>query len=100
MAKKYRVRPALFSKLVNEVKKQPQKLRDLKQKEKEVQASQAAVNSLASTMLEKSIPIVKAAQVKEQLKEKHDIEISNPKVCQTLKHEMGLRYRRVKKVPI
>ena len=32
VAKKYRVRPALVSKLVNEAKKQPQKLRDLKQK--------------------------------------------------------------------
>ena len=51
-------------------------------------------------MLEKSIPIVKAAQIKEQLKEKNNVDISKQKICKILKNEMGLRYRRAKKVPI
>ncbi len=55
---------------------------------------------MASAMLEKSIPIVKAAQIKEQIKEKNNVDISNQKIRKILKNEMGLRYRRVKKVPI
>ena len=55
---------------------------------------------MAAAMLEKSIPIVKAAQIKEQIKEQNNVDISNQKIRKILKNEMGLRYRRVKKVPI
>ena len=51
-------------------------------------------------MLEKSIPIVKAAQIKERVDREFDVEVSVPKVRQILKQGMGLGYRRTKKVPI
>ena len=61
MAKKYRVTPYLVNKLIKEAKQQPQKLRELKKKEKDAQSTWATVMATASDLLEKSIPIIKAA---------------------------------------
>ena len=43
---------------------------------------------MAAAMLEKSIPIVKAAQIKEQIKEQNNVDISNQKIRKILKNEM------------
>ena len=68
--------PALVGRLVSEFKKGSEKLDRCKRKEKESKDALRAIENMASTMLEKSIPIVKAAQIKEQLKEKNNVEIS------------------------
>ena len=59
-AKKHRVTPGLVNRLIRESKKEPEKLRNRKQKEKEAIEVNTAVIATASALLEKSIPIEKA----------------------------------------
>ena len=51
-------------------------------------------------MLERSIPIVNAAKIQTEAKRLHNVELSLPKVRESLKTELGLGYRRAKKVPV
>ena len=52
-----------MNRLVVESEKQPEKLRELKQREKDDQRAQNVVEQVATTLLERSIPIEKAAMV-------------------------------------
>ena len=63
MAKKFRVKVDLVHQLVKEAEKKPEKLRNLKQREKDVQYVNQAVEQVAAGLLERSIPIEKAAKV-------------------------------------
>ena len=90
----------LVAQLVREAKKQPEKQRELKLREKEAARSSQAVESVASKMLECSIPIENAAKVQMEVKRLHHVDLSVPKVGSVLKSELGLGYRVAKKVPI
>ena len=68
--------------------------------EKERTRDYEVVEEVVSDLLERSIPIEKAAKVKQEVQRQHDVEISLPKIKLTMKKELGLGYRRVKKVPI
>ncbi len=100
IAKKYKVKMILVSSLVTEARKQPEKLRVLKQKEKELGRASRAVERVAAGMLERSIPIDNAMKVQRQAEQYHAVEISVPKVRTMLKKELGLGYRRARQVPI
>ncbi len=63
VARHFRVTSHLVSRLVVESEKQPEKLRELKQREKDNQRAQNVVEHVATTLLERSIPIEKAAMV-------------------------------------
>lgn len=67
-AKQHRISPSLVSRLVEESKKQPEKLRETKLKEKNAQKAQESVTRVVSYMLERSIPIEKAATVQRNVK--------------------------------
>ena len=90
----------LVAQLVREAKRQPEKQRELKLREKEAVRSSQAVESVASRMLECSIPIEKAAKVQMEVKLLHHVDLSLPKIHTVLKNELGLGYRMAKKVPI
>ena len=94
------MKESLVSNLVTEARKRPEKLRALKQREKDVQIRHRAIEQVASELLEHSIPIDKAGKVQNQVKRRYDIDLSLPQVRTSLKQELGLGYRMAKKVPI
>ena len=51
-------------------------------------------------MLERSITIQKAANVKIKARQQFNINVSIPKVRKIMKQEMGLTYHIIKKIPI
>ena len=51
-------------------------------------------------MLERFVPIQKAADVKKQVKLNHEIEVGTNDIRKILKQELGLKYRVAKTVPI
>ena len=63
VAKKFKVKAALVHQLVKEAEKKPEKLRNLKQREKDDSHANRAVEQVAAGLLERSIPIDKAAKV-------------------------------------
>ena len=96
VAKKFKVAAILVRQLVKEAEKKPEKLRSLKQREKELERASQAVERVAAGMLERSIPIENAVKVQRQAKQYHDVEISVPKVRAVFKKELGLGYRMAK----
>ena len=90
VAKQFRVSEQLVFKLVKESVKKPEKLRELKQKEKDIERGHQAVEDVVSFQLERSIPIEKARQVQDQVEKRHGIAMSNAKVRQSMKKELGL----------
>ena len=64
VARQYRIAPRLLNRLVAEAKKQPEKMRELKQLEKDRSRDYEVVEEVVADLLERSIPIDKAAKVK------------------------------------
>ena len=58
------------------------------------------VCKLAADNLAKSRPIWKADIIQKAVLEEHDVRISTPNICKILHTELGLSYRRIRKVAI
>ena len=76
VAKQFRVTPSLVHRLVSEYSKQPTKLRELKHREKQACETDAAIRGVVADLLERSMPIKKAAQVQRAVSLGHDLEVS------------------------
>ena len=100
MARMFRVKKTLVQSLVREKKKNPDKLRKLKEKEKKEADTTQLIAETAEDMLERSIAIDKAATVRKAIRRQHNVDVSIDEVRHVLKHELGLRYHVVKKIPI
>jgi len=100
VARKYRVSAPLVSQLVNEARKQPEKLRDKKAKEKKRLEALQATESVASGMLASGKSIMSSQQVQHEVKSQHQIELSKAVVRRILRKELGLGYRKADRVPI
>ena len=51
-------------------------------------------------MMSRTNPIEKAQQVKEQVKERHDIDVELQRIRTIMKKDLGLTYRIARKIPI
>ena len=51
-------------------------------------------------MLKEGLFITSTEQVKQRVKKEKDFEVTRPAVCKVLKEELGLRYRKIKKIPL
>ena len=100
VARMYRVKRTLVHNLVKEKKTNPEKLRVQKTKEKEEAETSKLVADVAADMLERSVPIDKAATVQKAIRRLHNVDVGIDTVRHVLKHDLGLRYHVVKKIPI
>ena len=72
----------------------------LKAKEKRIEKERECIKITVRTLLDNSVPIVKAEMVVRAVKEQHDIEVNVKKVKDIMKDEMGLGYRMTRKIPV
>jgi len=99
VARKHRISVQLVGRLVAEAKKKPEKLRDMKARQKQKQDASLAAEQLAAQMLERGESIRSCRQVQAQVEAQHPVGLSDKAVRQILKKEIGLRYRSARKVP-
>ena len=72
----------------------------LKAKEKRIEKERETIKITVRTLLDNSVPIVKAEMVVRAVKEQHDIEVNVKKVKDIMKDEMGVGYRMTRKIPV
>lgn len=100
MARKFRISIQLVSKLVVEARRQPEKLRDMKAKEKKQREAMKVTEQVASEMLKRNKSIRSCQQVQIEIKAQHQIELSKVAIRHVMRKELGLGYRTSSKVPI
>ena len=89
-----------MSKLIKEAQEDSDKIKGLRKKNEKQLELEEAVKSIVKELLEKSVPILKAEIVVENVKKKEGLEVSINRVKKIIKEEMGLSYRLTKKVPV
>ena len=72
----------------------------LKAKEKRIEKEREGIKIPVRTLLDNSVPIMKAEMVVRAVKEQHDIEVNVKKVKDIMKDEMGVGYRMTRKIPV
>ena len=100
IAKYFKVSPAMVSRLVREAKADIDKNKELLEKEKNTREMKDAVTAKVRSLLENSVPIVKAEMVAHQVHAETGVEATVAQVRAVMKDDMGLGYRLVKKVPV
>jgi len=100
IARHHGVTLKLVSKLVCQARKEPEKLRERKQKEKAREEMNSMIEATTSEMLNSNMTITSIDQVKKKIKQEHEVELSTNAVQKVMKQSMGLSYRRVRKVPV
>ena len=95
----HRVSPRLVQSLVAALKKDPEFLQQAREKELKRRQKLRAVIAEALKHLSSKAGLFKAKQVSESVLTDHGIAVSNQYVCQVLRHDIGARFKLIRKIP-
>ena len=96
VAKACRVKLHLVKSLKKKIKSNINFIRDLKVKRQEVEQRDKLIVETAENILSNEQQILKSSVVKHKVFEDHQLEVTNKQVCQVMKDQMGMRYKKVK----
>ena len=99
VAVKYGINTGLVQRLVSEDRKDPSFRQKTREREMKRREKLRAVLNLSLRKLSDSQTLFKAADIQAEVLEQHGIKVSKTYVCGVLRHDIGAKYARVKKIP-
>ena len=100
VAEQFRISLQLVSILVQESKKNPEKVQQLRSRNQKAQRKREAVEHTVSYMLWNNKPIYSISQVQTELQSQSQLEVEKPLVRQVMRKDLRLGYRMAKTVTI
>ena len=99
VAVKFGVSPRLVSGLVTADRKDPEFVPSARRREMKKRLKMRAVVQTSLRKLQDAETAFRAKDVKAAVEDEHGIEVSCQYVCKVLRHDIGAKYKRVKRIP-
>ena len=100
IAQQFRVTSSLVGRLVRESRRQPEKMEKRCQDEKLHEEKRTAIRDVAKSLISLNMPIYRAGQIKEAVKELTELEVDDLLVRRVMRKELKMGYRLAKQVPM